>query len=79
MPLPLAGRWRSPRRRQMGKILERAGGSLGVLLNALGTRTGLWAAMAGAGPLTPAELANRTGVAGRWYGSGCGHRRPAAT
>ena len=33
----------------MGKILGELGGSLGVLLNALGTRAGLWAAMAGEG------------------------------
>jgi SAM-dependent methyltransferase len=34
-----------------------------VLLIALGTRTGLWTALVGAGPLGPAELAARTGVA----------------
>jgi hypothetical protein len=46
----------------LGKILGELGASLGVLLNALGTRAGLWAAMAGAGPLTPADVANRTGL-----------------
>jgi SAM-dependent methyltransferase len=46
----------------MGKILGELGGSLGVLLNALGTRAGLWAAMAGEGPLTPADVAHRTGL-----------------
>ena len=34
-----------------------------MLLTALGTRTGLWTELAGSGPLTPAELADRTGVA----------------
>jgi SAM-dependent methyltransferase len=47
----------------MGQILTELGGSLGVLLSGLGVRTGLWAALAGAGPLTPAEVAERTGVA----------------
>src|SRR4051794_1240914 len=46
----------------MGKILGELGGSLGVLLNALGTRAGLWAAMAGEGPLTSADVAYRTGL-----------------
>ena len=63
----------------MGKILGELGGSLGVLLNALGTRTGLWAAMAGAGPLTSADVAARTGLPSHWCGSGCGRRRPGAT
>jgi SAM-dependent methyltransferase len=47
----------------MGQILGELGGSLGVLLSGLGIRTGLWAALAEAGPLTPAELSKRTGVA----------------
>ena len=34
-----------------------------MLLTALGNRTGMWAALAGAGPVTPAQLATRTGVA----------------
>src|SRR5919107_481687 len=46
----------------MGKILSELGGSLGVLLNALGTRAGLWTAMAGAGPLTSTDVAYRTGL-----------------
>jgi hypothetical protein len=32
---------------QMGKILTELGSSLGVLLISLGTRSGLWAALAG--------------------------------
>ena len=47
----------------MGQILVELGGSVGLLLSALGMRTGLWAALAEAGPLTPSELSERTGVA----------------
>jgi SAM-dependent methyltransferase len=47
----------------MEQILEEMGGSLGLLLNALGVRLGIWASMSGAGPLTPAEVSERTGVA----------------
>src|SRR6266568_6450310 len=47
----------------MGQILVELGSSVGLLLSALGMRTGLWAALAEAGPLTPRELAERTGVA----------------
>jgi SAM-dependent methyltransferase len=48
----------------MGQILVELGSSVGLLLSALGMRTGLWAALAEAGPLTPRELSERTGVAG---------------
>ena len=41
----------------MGKIVTELGGALGVLLTSLGTRSGLWAALAGAGPLTTEEVA----------------------
>jgi SAM-dependent methyltransferase len=47
----------------IGQLVDDLAGTLGVLLVALGTRTGLWTALAGAGPLGPAELAARTGVA----------------
>jgi SAM-dependent methyltransferase len=46
-----------------GRIVEELGVTLGTLTTALGVRTGMWAALAGAGPLTPEELAGRTGVA----------------
>jgi SAM-dependent methyltransferase len=46
----------------IGQLVGELGGSLGVLLTALGNRTGLWAALAGAGPLPAAELAGRTGL-----------------
>ena len=42
---------------QMGKIMTELGSALGVLLTSLGTRSGLWAALAGAGPLTTEEVA----------------------
>ncbi len=47
----------------VGQLVAELGGSLGVLLTALGNRCGLWAALADAGPLDPAELAARTGTA----------------
>lgn len=46
----------------MGQIIAELGSSLGVLLTDLGLRSGLWAAMRGAGALSPAQLAERTGV-----------------
>jgi SAM-dependent methyltransferase len=49
------------------QVLERIVGdlaaALGTVTVGLGVRAGLWAAMAGAGPLTPAELAERVGSA----------------
>ena len=42
---------------QMGKIMTELGSALGVFLTSLGTRSGLWAALAGAGPLTTDEVA----------------------
>ena len=48
---------------QMGKIVTELGAALGVLLTSLGTRSGLWAALAGAGPLTTAEVADKVSVA----------------
>lgn len=46
-----------------GQIVEELAVTLSTLTTALGVRTGLWAALAGAGPLTPAELAERVGTA----------------
>ena len=55
------------------KVEEAAGKVFGELavaatgpLIVLGDRLGLWAAMAGAGPVTPAELAGKTGTAERY-------------
>ena len=47
---------------QMGKIVTELGAALGVLLTALGTRSGLWAALAGAGPLTTGDVAAKVSV-----------------
>ena len=47
---------------QMGKIMTELGDALGVLVTALGVRSGLWAALAGAGPLTSAQVADRVSV-----------------
>jgi SAM-dependent methyltransferase len=47
---------------QMGKIVTELGAALGVLLTSLGTRSGLWTALAGAGPLTTAEVAAKVSV-----------------
>ena len=49
---------------EMGRILTELGAALGVLLTALGTRSGLWAALAGAGPLTDREVAAKVSVHG---------------
>jgi 2-polyprenyl-3-methyl-5-hydroxy-6-metoxy-1,4-benzoquinol methylase len=46
----------------MGKIVVELGAALGVLLTSLGTRSGLWAALAGAGPMTTAEVAGKVKV-----------------
>jgi SAM-dependent methyltransferase len=51
-------------------FVNQAVGELGATLNAalvvIGDRLGLYKAMAGAGPLTPAELAERTGTSERY-------------
>jgi 2-polyprenyl-3-methyl-5-hydroxy-6-metoxy-1,4-benzoquinol methylase len=47
----------------VGQIVEELGVTLSTLTTALGVRAGLWSALAGAGPLTPGELAERVGTA----------------
>ena len=47
----------------IGKVVEELGVALGTLTATLGWRAGLWQALAGAGPLTPTELAGRAGTA----------------
>lgn len=44
------------------RIGEELAAGLGVVLTGLGVRCGLWAALRGAGPLTAAEAARRTGL-----------------
>jgi SAM-dependent methyltransferase len=46
----------------MDRIVTELGAGLGVVMTALGVRCGLWRALAGAGPLTTAEVAARTGL-----------------
>src|SRR5262245_8718172 len=57
-------------RAKLKEFVNRAVADLGAGLSAalvvLGDRLGLYRAMAGAGPLTPAELAGRTGTAERY-------------
>ncbi|MDT7783269.1 MAG: hypothetical protein QOF58_1688 [Pseudonocardiales bacterium] len=47
----------------MEQITTELGAGLGTFLTALGLRHGLWAALAGAGPLGVTEVASRTGLA----------------
>ena len=48
------------------KAVGEVGATLNTALVTMGDRLGLYRAMAGAGPLTPAELAERTGTAERY-------------
>lgn len=46
--------------------VDEVGATLNTALVVMGDRLGLYPALAGAGPLTPAELAGRTGTAERY-------------
>ena len=48
------------------RAVEEVGATLNTALEVMGDRLGLYRAMAGAGPLAPAELAERTGTAERY-------------
>src|SRR5438552_887634 len=48
------------------KGINDIGAALGAALVVLGDKLGLYKAMAGAGPLTPAQLAHQTGTAERY-------------
>ena len=50
----------------VGQVLGELGSTLNAALVVTGDRLGLYKAMAGAGPLTPAELADRTGTSERY-------------
>ncbi len=50
----------------VGRVVGEVGASLNTALVAIGDQLGLYHAMAGAGPLTPAGLATRTGTAERY-------------
>src|SRR3979490_10790 len=48
------------------RAVEEVGATLNTALVVMGDRLGLYRALAGAGPLTPKELAERTGTAERY-------------
>src|SRR4051812_40603016 len=48
------------------RAVGEVGATLGTALVVMGDRLGLYRALAGAGPLTPTELAERTGTAERY-------------
>src|SRR5207253_4548784 len=48
------------------RAVDEIGATLNAALVVMGDKLGLYRAMAGAGPLTPDELANRTGTAERY-------------
>src|SRR5881398_4271450 len=48
------------------RAVEEVGATLNAALVVMGDKLGLYRALAGAGPLTPVELARRTGVAERY-------------
>ncbi len=50
----------------VNRVVADLGAGMSAALVVLGDRLGLYKAMAGAGPLTPAELARRTGTAERY-------------
>jgi SAM-dependent methyltransferase len=50
----------------LGQVVSDWGAAASVLMSYVGDRLGLYRAMAGAGPLTPADLATRTGTAERY-------------
>ena len=50
----------------MGQLVGELGATVNAGLIVLGDRLGLYRAMAGAGPLTPAELAEKTGTTERY-------------
>lgn len=50
----------------LGQVVTDVGAAMNGVLVMIGTKLGLWQAMDGAGPMTPSELANRTGVRERY-------------
>jgi 2-polyprenyl-3-methyl-5-hydroxy-6-metoxy-1,4-benzoquinol methylase len=53
------------------RAVEEVGATLGAALVVMGDKLGLYKALAGAGPLTAVELADRTGVAERYVREWC--------
>ncbi len=62
----------------MGQAVVDIGTSIAAPLLLIGERLGLFKAMAGAGPLSSAEVAERSGVAERYTREWLRGRRPAA-
>jgi SAM-dependent methyltransferase len=58
----------------MGKAVCDIGAAMSAALVVIGDKLGLYKAMAGAGPLTPAELARRTGTAERYVREWCANQ-----
>jgi SAM-dependent methyltransferase len=50
----------------MGKVVTELGAAEGVALHRIGDQLGIWKAMAGAGPLTAADVAERSGCSERY-------------
>src|SRR5207248_1284967 len=50
----------------MGKAVGDLGAAMSACLAMIGDRLGLYKAMAGAGPMTPAQLATKSGTAERY-------------
>src|ERR1700750_71408 len=50
----------------VSRAVDEVGATLNTALVVMGDRLGLYRALAGAGPLTPSELADRTGTAERY-------------
>ncbi len=50
----------------MGRVIDELGAALGTGMMLIGERAGLWAGLAGAGPLTSAALAERSGADERY-------------
>src|SRR4051812_49576546 len=67
----------------VGQAVTDMGAAISGLLLHMGDRLGLYKAMAGAGPVTPAALAARTGTAERyvreWLGEPAGRRHLLCT
>jgi SAM-dependent methyltransferase len=58
----------------LGSVVGDLGSAASAVLVRIGDRLGLYKAMAGAGPLTPAELAERTGTAERYVSEWLGNQ-----
>ena len=53
------------------RVVDEIGATLNAALVVMGDKLGLYRALAGAGPLSPADLAARTGTTERYVREGC--------